>query len=50
MARRRGASDEDAFHDRAWRRAQRAEKGRPGVLAWFAGLGIHAAVVLLLVM
>ena len=43
-------SEEGAFHERARRRAQRAEKGRPGVLAWFAGLGIHAAVVLLLVM
>jgi hypothetical protein len=43
-------SDESAFHERARRRAQRAGKGRPSVLAWFAGLGIHAAVVLLLVM
>lgn len=44
------ASDEVTFHDRAWRRARRGQKGRPGVLAWFAGLGVHAAVAFLLVL
>ena len=37
------------FHGRALRRARRSERGRPGVLAWLAGLCVHFAVVLLLV-
>jgi hypothetical protein len=47
---RREASDEAAFPDRALGRVRRGDKGRPGVLAWFAGLGIHAAVAFLLVL
>jgi hypothetical protein len=50
VRRRRHADDHDTFHDRAYPRARRGERGRPGVLAWFAGLGIHAAVAYLLVM
>ncbi len=38
-----------AFHGRALRRARRSDRGRPGVLAWLAGLSVHCAVVLLLV-
>jgi hypothetical protein len=38
-----------AFHDRALRRARRSDRGRPGVFAWLAGLTIHCAIVLLLV-
>ncbi len=37
------------FHGRALRRARRNDRGRPGVLAWLAGLSVHFAVVLLLV-
>ncbi len=37
------------FHGRALRRAHRSEGGRPGVLAWLAGLSVHCAIVLLLV-
>ena len=40
---------DSGFHGRALRRARRSDKGRPGVLAWLAGLGIHCAVVFLLV-
>ena len=38
-----------SFNDRALRRAHQSERGRPGVLAWLAGLAVHCAVVLLLV-
>jgi hypothetical protein len=38
-----------AFHGRALRRARRSDRGRPGVLAWLAGLSVHCAIVLLLV-
>jgi hypothetical protein len=37
------------FHRQALRRARRSERGHPGVLAWLAGLSIHCALVLLLV-
>jgi hypothetical protein len=40
---------DSAFYRRALRRARRSERGRPGVLAWLAGLSIHCALVLLLV-
>jgi hypothetical protein len=44
------ASDDATCQDRALRRVQRSDKGRPGLLAWLAGLGIHAAVAFLLVL
>jgi hypothetical protein len=37
------------FHKGALRRARQRDCGRPGVLAWLAGLSVHCAVVLLLV-
>jgi hypothetical protein len=40
---------ESASHGRALRRARRSDRGRPGLLAWLAGLGIHCALVLLLI-
>jgi hypothetical protein len=40
---------DSAFHGRALRRARQSDRGRPGVLAWLAGLCVHGAVVLLLV-
>jgi hypothetical protein len=42
-------SADSAFHGRALRRARQSDRGRPGVLAWLAGLIVHCAVVLLLV-
>jgi hypothetical protein len=42
--------DSDDFHDRANRRARRGDQGRPAVLAWFVGLGIHLALAVLLVL
>jgi hypothetical protein len=44
---RRGDSED--FHDRAYRRARRGDQGRPAVLAWLVGLGIHLALAVLLV-
>jgi hypothetical protein len=38
------------FQEGAYRRVRRRDSGRPGVLAWFAGLGIHAAVAALLIL
>ena len=40
---------DSSSHAQALRRALQNEHGRPGVLAWLAGLGLHCAVVLLLV-
>jgi hypothetical protein len=40
---------ESAFHGRALRRARRSDRGRPGLLAWLAGLTVHCALVLLLI-
>jgi hypothetical protein len=40
---------DSSFHGRALRRARQSDRGRPGVLAWLAGLSVHCAVVLLLV-
>ena len=45
----RASHDDVALHERAFRRARRGDQGRPGVLAWFVGLGIHLALVALLV-
>lgn len=45
----RAPNDDLALHERAFRRARRGDQGRPGVLAWFVGLGIHLALALLLV-
>jgi len=45
----RASRDDVALHERAFRRARRGDQGRPGVLAWFVGLGIHLALVALLV-
>ena len=45
----RASNDDVALHYRAFRRARRGDQGRPGVLAWFVGLGIHLALVALLV-
>jgi hypothetical protein len=42
--------DSDGSHDRAYRRARRGDQGRPAVLAWFVGFGIHLALVVLLVL
>jgi len=42
--------DSDDFDDRAYRRARRGDQGRPAVLAWFVGLGIHLALAVLLVL
>ena len=42
--------DSDGFHDRGYRRAWRGDQGRPAVLAWFVGLGIHLALAVLLVL
>jgi hypothetical protein len=50
QVRRREASDEAAFPERARGRVRQGDKGRPGVLAWLAGLGVHAAVAFLLVL
>jgi len=50
VRRRRQSDEQETFYERAYRRTRRGDKGRPGVLAWFAGLGIHAAVAALLVM
>jgi hypothetical protein len=43
------AEPSEGCQQRALLRACRSEKGRPGVLAWLAGLSIHAALVVLLV-
>jgi hypothetical protein len=43
------AEPSEGCQQRALLRARRSEKGRPGVLAWLAGLSIHAALVVLLV-
>jgi hypothetical protein len=43
-------SDDVGFHERARQRARRADQGRPGVLAWLAGIGIHATLAVLLVL
>ena len=43
------AQPSEDFQTRALLRARRSEKGRPGVLAWIAGLSLHAALALLLV-
>jgi hypothetical protein len=43
------AQTSDGYHRRALSRARRSEKGRPGVLAWLAGLSIHLALAVLLV-
>jgi hypothetical protein len=43
------AQPSEDFQKRALLRARRSEKGRPGVLAWLAGLSLHAALALLLV-
>lgn len=43
------ARPSDDYHQRALSRARRSESGRPGLLAWLAGLSIHLALVVLLV-
>jgi hypothetical protein len=43
------AQPSEGFQKGALARARCSEKGRPGVLAWLAGLSIHAALVVLLV-
>ena len=43
------AQPSEGFQKGARARARCSEKGRPGVLAWLAGLSIHAALVVLLV-
>jgi hypothetical protein len=40
---------ESAFFGRALHRARRGDRGRPGLLAWLAGLSVHCALVLLLI-
>ncbi len=40
---------ESAFHGRALRRARRSDRGRPALLAWLAGLSVHCALILLLI-
>ena len=44
-----GFEPSQSFETRALARARCSEKGRPGVLAWLAGLSIHVALVVLLV-
>jgi hypothetical protein len=43
------AQPSEGYRNRALLRARCSEKGQPGVLAWLAGLSIHAALVVLLV-
>ena len=45
-----GRRESDDYHGRAYRRARRGDQGRPAVLAWFVGLGIHLALAVLLVL